>query len=135
MPLPQRAGVAVAVTDVQRPGGVHALGDHVDGLDGAAHLVGVAGQEGLVDLQELRALRGERAGLGVEHPRDRQRQLVAVVVGEVAGAAGQRERAGEGELHRGRGLGAGEREVVGEPEHRPAGSVSVSGNTRGTVTS
>src|SRR5271170_6707402 len=58
MPLPQRPGVPVAVADVQRPAHVGALGHDVDRLDGQPDVLGIAGQERLVDLQHLRARPG-----------------------------------------------------------------------------
>ena len=120
MALPQRARVAVAVADVQRPGHRHARGDHVDRRHGRLRRFRVAGQERLVDLQQLRPAVRQGAGLGVEHAGDGQDEVAAIGVGVPPDPPGQRERAGEGELDRGGRVRRGEREVVRQPQRRAA---------------
>src|SRR5258708_34251742 len=107
MPLPERPGMAIAVADVQGPGRVDALGGQVDWLPGELELLGVAGQEGLVDLQDRRARSGQLARLDIEQPSERADQLRLVDAGSCADAAGQRERAREGELDQTVGVGTG----------------------------
>ena len=114
MPLPGRPRVPVAVADVQRPGDVDVLSDDVDRLHGQLDVLGVPGQERLVDLQEVGAGRGQGAGLGVEPAGQRTDQVAGVVIGLVADPAGQRERAGEGELDRLLGELTGELVVIGQ---------------------
>ena len=116
VPLPGRARVPVAVAHVQRPGDRHVLGHDVDRLDRQLDLLRVAGQERLVDLQQVGAGRGQLLRLGVEPAGQRADQVARLGVGLVADPPGQRERPGEGELDRPVGELAGEPEVVGQAE-------------------
>src|SRR5918997_1479902 len=50
MSFPGRPSVAVAITDMQPPGDVDALGHDVDRLHRYPHVLGIAGQERLIDL-------------------------------------------------------------------------------------
>ena len=121
--LPGRPGVAVAVADVQRPGDRHAVGDDVHRLDRQGRLLRVAREERLVDLQEPRPRRppAARASLlsRLRQGADERRPGSVRAVAD-GNPPGQRERAGEGELHRAVGQRAGELEVGREAESRQA---------------
>ena len=118
VPLPGRPRVPVAVAHVQRPADRHVLGHDVDRLDRQLDLLGVPGQERLVDLQQAGAGRGQLPRLGVEPAGQRADQVARLGVGVVADPPGQRERPGEGELDRLLRQLPGEAEVVGQGQAR-----------------
>ena len=104
--LPQRAGVPVAVADVQRPGGRHALGDDVDGLD--RQLAPARGSRPGTARPSAAARapgRGQRARLGVEHPGESPAPArPGPGRRSLRQPPGQRERPGQRELAPGRSV-------------------------------
>jgi hypothetical protein len=116
VPFPQRPGVPVPVADVQGPGDGDVLGDQVDRLDGEVDLLGIAGQEGLVDLQQVGPRGTQGPGLGVQHPGHRPDQVGVIAVGLVVDPPGERERSCQADLDPAVGVRAGEGEVLDQSQ-------------------
>ncbi len=117
MTFPDRARVAIAVADVHRPGRTgDAVVHDVDGLDRQTNFFWIAGQKGLVYLQHRGAGLGQCLCLAVQHPRERQHEVVDVPVSLVVHAPGERKRAGERELDRAIGVVEREAQVVDQAE-------------------
>ena len=103
-PVPDGPRAVVSEAHVHADIGIHALdrpGDHLEERLGCA---GMAGEAGLVELDEVDAGGDERPELGVDDRDQGGGHVVATVVDRPAiDAAGQRERAGNGHLDRRRG--------------------------------
>ncbi len=126
-PVADGAGAVVPEAHVHADIGIHALDGAGDDVEERLGVAGMAGEAGLVELDEIDAGGGERRELGVDDRDQGVGHGVAIGVDRAAvDAAGQRERAGHGHLDRRVGilaepaiLGHGA-QAVGRGERRDA---------------